>query len=384
MIDYYRLISRAVAELGSTVEAERLGLYERARAALVSRLQELDPPLDEIRRTRERLALEETFRRVEARIEAAAERGLSFAEFNHETGIVAALGGLADALRQQLHGAQMQVTGNGALRFAVAPSAADRDIATDPAIAHNHADLRTRCAGLDHTVRQAPWRPRWAGLLRAVDILGTLLALPLPQLADRIGTMWSLVVSLRAYVEQSEDARQDSLEPDDPLEPWVLHAVRDFVFTAAPWVRRFPSGRSLDSDVDTWIDDDSDFEQAAALLQRVERQGLFGGDDAMIVAISLDAGRGGSVPAIRARSWARATICNIGIALVQALVAFARTRIGIAGATCAANAEVARVIEGVVVGGREELSALLSQLAPDIDIDAVGAALLDLAPLRSP
>jgi len=381
MIDYYRLISRAVAELGSTVEAERLGLYERARAALVRRLQELDPPLDEIRRTKERLALEETFRRVEARIEAAAERGLSFAEFDHDAGVVAALGGLAEVLHQQSHGARMQVSGSAALRFAVAQSAADRDIAADPAIARNHADLRARCGALDRTVRRAPWRPRWAGLLRAVDILGTMLALPLPQLADRIGTMWSLVVSLRAYVEQSEDARQDALEPDDPLEPDVLHAVRDFVFTAGPWVRRFPSGRSLDSDVDTWVDDDSDFERAAALLQRVERQGLFGGDDAMVVAIVLDAGRGGSVPAIRARSWARATIGNIGIVLVQALAAFARTRIGAPGPTCAASADVAAAIESLVVGGRDELAALLSPLAPDIDIDVAFAALLDLAPV---
>jgi len=381
MTDYYRLISRAVMELGSAGEAERHGLYERARAVQVSRLQELDPPLDDIRRTKERLALEEAFRRVEARIEAATERGLSFPEFDHHASVVAALGRLAEALHQQSHGARMQLTGGGAVRFAIAPSAADRDIAGSPTIERNHADLRVRCAALDDMVQRAPWRPRWAGLLRAVDILGGMLALKSPQTADRIGVVWSLVVSLRAYVEQSEDVRQNAREPDDALEPEVLHAVRDFVFAAAPWVRRFPSGRDLDSDVGTWVDDDSDFEQAAALLQRVERQGLFGGDDAMIVAITLDAGRGGSVPAIRARSWAHATTCNIGIVLVQALVAFAKTRIGAEGATFAAGAEVAQAIESVVVASRDELVTLLSPLAPGIDTDTACAALRDLVPV---
>jgi hypothetical protein len=384
MADYYRLISRAVAELGSNGEPERREFYERARAALLSRLQALDPPLDDIRRTKERLALEETFRRVEARIEAAAERGLSFAEFDHHASIVAALGGLAGALHQQSQGARMEMTSAGVLRFAVAPSAADRDIATTPINERNQADLRARCAELDDTLRRATWRPRLAGLLRAVEILAGLLKLPVAQTADRIGTVWSLVISLRAYVEQNEDARREAGRLDEALDDEVLHAVREFVFAVGPWVRRFPSGRNLDNDVGTWVDADGDFEEAAALLQRVERLGLFGGEDAMILAITLDAGKGGSVPAIRARCFANATIHNIGIILVQALVDFAKTRIGADGATFAVDAEAAQALEIVVIDVRDELASLLSPLVPGLDADAVHAAFQDLAPLPLP
>ncbi|MCC7346235.1 MAG: hypothetical protein IT538_02450 [Variibacter sp.] len=66
MTDYYPLLARAVAGLEkSTGEARRM-LYERARTALVEQLRNSDPPLSESEITRERLALEEAVRKVEA------------------------------------------------------------------------------------------------------------------------------------------------------------------------------------------------------------------------------------------------------------------------------------------------------------------------------
>jgi hypothetical protein len=379
MPDYYRLISRAVSELDSDEDAERRALYERARAALVSRLQALDPPLDEIRRTRERLALEEAFRRVEAGIEAAAECGLPFAEYENHAGIVAALGGLAQAVHQQSHGAPIKLTSAGVLQFAATASDGDHSIAASRLIELNRADLQARCATLEDSVRRMPWHPRWVGLMRAVDILAPLLEQPVPLTVDRIGTVWILAIALRAYVEQNEDGRRDTFLPDDTLNAEVLHAIKDFVFAAGPWVRRFPSSRKLDNDVGSWVDADGDFERAVALLQRVERLALFSGEDAVILAIALDAGRGDSVPAIRARSFANATIRNIGIVLVQTLVEVAKARIG--GVTSVCSREVAQAIEIIVIDGRDELASLLSSLPKGLDADAVRAGFQRLAPM---
>jgi hypothetical protein len=64
MTDYYPLIAKAVLGQGS-VEARR-ALYERARTALVAQLRSMEPPLDEADITRERLALDEAVRKVEA------------------------------------------------------------------------------------------------------------------------------------------------------------------------------------------------------------------------------------------------------------------------------------------------------------------------------
>jgi hypothetical protein len=66
MTDYYPLIARAVTALEKNTGEARRGLYERARGALVAQLRGLDPPLTEAEITRERLALEEAIRRVEA------------------------------------------------------------------------------------------------------------------------------------------------------------------------------------------------------------------------------------------------------------------------------------------------------------------------------
>src|SRR5436309_15805557 len=66
MADYHPLISRAVAGLEKNNGENRRALYDRARAALLAQLRGVTPPLDESDITRERLALEESVRKVEA------------------------------------------------------------------------------------------------------------------------------------------------------------------------------------------------------------------------------------------------------------------------------------------------------------------------------
>jgi hypothetical protein len=67
MADYYPLIARAIAGLDASAPSEsRRALYERARTALISQLRSVQPALSEAEITRERLALEDAVRRVEA------------------------------------------------------------------------------------------------------------------------------------------------------------------------------------------------------------------------------------------------------------------------------------------------------------------------------
>ncbi|MFL5047319.1 MAG: hypothetical protein ACJ8EA_21010 [Xanthobacteraceae bacterium] len=66
MTDYYPLIGKAVAGLEKNTGEARRQLYERARTALVGQLRNMNPPLTESEITRERLALEEAIRKVEA------------------------------------------------------------------------------------------------------------------------------------------------------------------------------------------------------------------------------------------------------------------------------------------------------------------------------
>ena len=67
MADYYELIKKAVGRLDPAAAREpRRALYERARAAQITQLRTIDPPLSEAEIISEQLALEEAVRRVEA------------------------------------------------------------------------------------------------------------------------------------------------------------------------------------------------------------------------------------------------------------------------------------------------------------------------------
>jgi hypothetical protein len=66
MADYYPLIAKAVTGLEKSSGEARRAVYERARTALVGQLRGMIPPLSESEITRERLALEEAIRKVEA------------------------------------------------------------------------------------------------------------------------------------------------------------------------------------------------------------------------------------------------------------------------------------------------------------------------------
>jgi hypothetical protein len=72
MADYYPLIAKAVAGLDKSTGEGRRILYERARNALVSQLRSITPALSESEITRERIALEEAIRRVEAEVNRRA------------------------------------------------------------------------------------------------------------------------------------------------------------------------------------------------------------------------------------------------------------------------------------------------------------------------
>jgi hypothetical protein len=66
MIDYHPLLLQAIAALADNDDAARRALYERGRAALLTELRAVKPPLSESEITGERLALEEAIRRIEA------------------------------------------------------------------------------------------------------------------------------------------------------------------------------------------------------------------------------------------------------------------------------------------------------------------------------
>ena len=76
MTDYHTVIAQAVESLDQNTSRTRQVLYERARAAQVTHLRTIHPPLPESAIAKERLSLESAIRKVEADTAGKAEMGL--------------------------------------------------------------------------------------------------------------------------------------------------------------------------------------------------------------------------------------------------------------------------------------------------------------------
>ena len=372
MIDYHALILHAVAGLDPNTEETRRLVYERTRAALANHLQVLNPPLDETERMQQRLALEEAFRRVEAEVAQAAQSGRPFREFAHSIFIAESLRRLAERLDQNVHGAKVSRGSDGALSFSLPSTPADEATTTVPFFEHRLSEIRRNAEALDALAAPMAEQPGWHGLAHAARLTRNILNQPPGEVARDVAQLWVLSTCLAALIERSEDARTGHATASAPLDPMLLQALREFVFVAGPWVRRFPSGRTLD-DLSREEELPSEHVEAAIeFFRRVREEGLVRDDDARAVWIALDSARSLSVPAAKIRTWAMATVANIAVAMVKELVTVPGDGEAEQGGNANAANGATQRIERVIRSSEGELLVLL---APRSDDD--GAALRD-------
>jgi hypothetical protein len=364
MIDYHALILRAVAGLDPNTEETRRLVYERTRAALTQHLQALDPPLSEGERMQQRLALEEAFRRVEAEVAQAAQTNRPFQEFAHAIFIADSLRRLAERVDQSPQGASISRGAGRALDFASPTTPGDQATTSVPFFEHRLAEIRRNAEALDALAAPMAEQPGWHGLAHASRLARNLLNQPALEVARDIAQLWILSTCLAAHIERSEDARSGHATLSQPLDPILLQVLREFVFVAGPWVRRFPSGRALDDLSREQEYPPDHVEPAIEFFRRARESELVRDDHARAIWIALDAGRSLSVPADKARSWAIATVANIAVAMVKQLATIADGA-DEAGDKAEASPEVATRIERVIRDSENELLVILAPRSDD-------------------
>lgn len=226
MADYFPLIARAVAGLDKNTGENRRALYDRARTALVNQLRGVEPALDESDITRERLALEEAIRRLEAdaskrpRVEADEEpkpslRDQGLRDFRETVAEAEGLGEAAAEANRAAQATYNQVPGDKPtsyfsgeqaedLRGADADQDTDKDSGKDTD--HDRADERGRPAGVAapppfvaplraetpddgvaHDASDAPVRAASDGAWRNASATAAPASSPLPPAPDRFG-----------------------------------------------------------------------------------------------------------------------------------------------------------------------------------------------------
>jgi hypothetical protein len=364
MIDYHTLILRTVAGLEPNTEETRRLVYERTRAALANHLQALNPPLSESERMQQRLALEEAFRRVEAEVDKAAQSGRPFQEFAHAVFVAESLRRLADRVDQTPHGAKISRGRDGTLDFTSPTTPADQATTTVPFFEHRLSEMRRNAEALDALATLVAEEPGWHGLAHAARLTHNLLNQPSEEIAREVAQLWILSTCLAAHIERNEDARSGHATLSGPLDANLLQALREFVFVAGPWVRRFPSGRALDDLAREQEYPPGHVEPTIEFFRRVREAGLVRDDDARAIWIALDAARSVSVPAAKARSWAIATVANIAVTMVKELATLPNG----GGDESSENLDVrdlAERIERVIQDSEGELPILLAPRSDD-------------------
>jgi hypothetical protein len=365
MIDYHALILRTVAGLDPNTEETRRSVYERTRAALANHLQVLNPPLSENERMQQRLALEEAFRRVEAEVAQAAQSGRTFQEFAHAVFVAESLRRLAERVDQSPHGAGISRGGDAALDFTSPTTPADQATTTVPFFEHRLSEIRRHAEALDALATSMAEVPGWHGLAHAARLTHNLLNEPAEEVAREVAQLWILSTCLAAHIERNEDARSGHAMLSAPLDPDLLQALREFVFVAGPWVRRFPSGRALDDMAREHEYPPEHVEPAIEFFRQVREAGLVRDDDARAIWIALDAARSLSVPAAKARSWAIGTVANIAVAMVKELARLPDGGGAEADEHVNASADMAERIERVIRESEDELLILLAPRSAD-------------------
>lgn len=226
MADYYPLIARAVSGLDKNTGENRRALYDRARVALVNQLRGVQPALEEPDITRERLALEEAIRKVEAetakRVRADTpepeepslrDRGLR--DFRETVAEAEGLGSASAEAKRAAHATYEAMP--------VEPSRIEPHISTEPAPVSEptltdeapppapRAAPSSRPAYDDDDIYTRPARS-YVGLIKVAVILLVVAGIAGAVYWQRhtIGTM---VAQFRSQPAQTKDASQPAVRP---------------------------------------------------------------------------------------------------------------------------------------------------------------------------
>jgi hypothetical protein len=234
-----------------------------------------------------------------------------------------------------------------------------------PFFEHRLAEIRRHAEALDALATPTAEEPGWHGLAHAARLTRNILNQPSEELARDVAQLWILSTCLAAHIERNEDARSGHLTLSAPLDPTLLQALREFVFVAGPWVRRFPSGRALDDLAREQEYPPEHVESAIEFFRRVRDADLVGDDDARAVWIALDAARNVSVPAAKARTWAIGTVANIAVAMVKELATIPDGERNQGDEDVNAPTDLAERIERVIRQSEGELPILLAPRSDD-------------------
>lgn len=180
--------------------------------------------------------------------------------------------------------------------------ATDAEVAAQPATAQRHRNVIAKIEDLIDACgtrldNQRSWRRLPEIAKRALEAANR----PTIELPDALVDLYDHTVSLGSYVSQDDAIGADKNASDEPLDHDIRRALVDFISSASPWLRSFPSVQATDDALHEFLTRRELFEpirrtQRAAreFLEKAGQEGVLSPDDAVRAALPLEtAERGG-------------------------------------------------------------------------------------------
>jgi len=202
--------------------------------------------------------------------------------FDNET----SLERIYSALTQNKLGARSVRVGNS-FSFASSAKQTDHGVVSDPLAQQLHSEVNRKISSLLTIAERIKNQPGWTDLASTVGAFRALLETPLSTIAARPAELWSLCVSLGAFVEQDNAADKNNNSFVIPLEPDSKRVLTDVVATGAVLARRFPSVQLLDEELREFHSFPDQVNSAAALILAAAQQRVLDDQSAKVTIVSL-------------------------------------------------------------------------------------------------
>jgi hypothetical protein len=380
MTGFHFSLSAALFKLKQNTRDSSQALYR----TVICKVRRLGRPLSEQRPMGEGFGHEEPMRTPE--VEATQTRSESTGNVGHELSELARLlehneghneinhrtsdrwSNLAARLKQEQAGGGFRLNENGRFILASNGTEADRAFVADPLVRSIQSEIKQKARELNFRTSRMSTQPGWSYRAAPIRLFADLISRSAPEVANDIGTLWALYVSLGTHVDTGSRRRRFLGGEARQMEADALRRLRDLVMITGPWIQAFPTGHALDDQGhDAGSPRAEIIGHARAFLRSTEKTRLIGDDDAVVLWATLGCGDDNISLARKARSWAVRAVSNLGIAMLLVLGGIVRLyKLYEKSAEFPAVSDLARRIENVMLQNEEGLLQLLSDLPADI------------------
>lgn len=172
----------------------------------------------------------------------------------------------------------------------------DATAARDVVVRQLHAGVTAKAHAFSAQAQRLDNQPGWAGIAGAARAFANGLDCPTGALPERLGTIYSALMSLASFLDLDQRLRKADGHDIDPMAPDIRRMFDDLIRTSAPMLRRFPTIDALDEATSGFLTNPALFAPASAIVDAAKSGSVASPKLTAELSAMLTAGqRGGDV-----------------------------------------------------------------------------------------